>query len=105
MTAFRRAGQKRHSGEAQPTGRHQGVGRFRVTQRGSRVPSESEDVVTATRPTGFSQVFFNSGNQGGGYNAGSYFDPRPAHPPPSASLRATQGERSHQRSPTDDAKP
>lgn len=32
--------------------------------------------MTVTRPTGFSQLFFNSGNQGGGYNAGSYFNPQ-----------------------------
>jgi hypothetical protein len=33
-------------------------------------------VVTVTRPSGFSQVFFNSGSQGGSYNAGSYFNPQ-----------------------------
>ncbi len=33
-------------------------------------------VVTVTRPTGFSQLLFNSGSQGGSYDAGSYFNPQ-----------------------------
>jgi hypothetical protein len=31
-------------------------------------------VVTVTAPSGFSQLSFNSGGQGGGYDAGSYFN-------------------------------
>ena len=31
-------------------------------------------VVTVTRPSGFSQLFFNSGGQGGSYDVGSYFN-------------------------------
>jgi hypothetical protein len=33
-------------------------------------------VLTVTRPSGFAQIFFNSGTQGGNYDAGSYFNPQ-----------------------------
>jgi hypothetical protein len=32
--------------------------------------------VTVTEPSAFSQLYFNSGTQGGGYDAGSYFNPQ-----------------------------